>query len=76
MTRARLNTPELVLVAVALIVGVAAIAFGDRGGRRREARASAVVGRLATIAHRVERIRGVRFKTLPRPVVVTAPVAR
>src|SRR5829696_3308148 len=68
-------TPFAVALAIlALLIG-AAFAFpgGDEGSAARHPphRAAQPAASVATIARRVERIRGLRFRRLPRPVEVS-----
>jgi hypothetical protein len=84
--RRKLSTPDAVIaVSIAALVG-AGIAFGGGGSGSGSAAGGAasgpaaataqIVAKVSTIAHRVETIRGLRFKTVPRPLVVTPAQTR
>src|SRR3954463_14129352 len=78
MRKKGLSPPEFVVIGVLLVVLAAlGIAFGatsDEGGGGDST--AAVVAQVKPIAHRVEQIRGVRFRRLPEPVVVTPSQTR
>src|SRR3954454_23916196 len=62
--------------ALVVLVGVG-IAFGTRGSDHASASpADAVVAQVRPIAERVQAVRGLRFKTIPKPVVVTPQQTR
>ncbi len=67
-----------VVMAAALIALVAlGIAFGSSGGGSSSGSpADAVVAKVRPIAERVQLVRGLRFKTIPKPVVVTPQQTR
>lgn len=76
MTKPRIDTAGAVL----LVLAAAAIAFGAPGSGNpragKDASPREVVSEVATIAQRVERIRGVHFRTVPKPEVVTPAQTR
>src|SRR5690349_407821 len=69
------KTPPLsdLVMAAALIALVGfGFAFGSSGGgHAASSPADAVVAKVRPIAERVQAVRGLRFKTIPKPVVVT-----
>ena len=67
-----------VVMATALVVLVAlGIAFGSSGGDHAAPNPTgAVVAKVRPIAERVQTVRGLRFKTIPKPVVVTPQQTR
>jgi hypothetical protein len=77
MTKPQIGIPEIVIAAVLVVLAAVAIAFGtasDSGGNRSGA--AAVAAEVGPIARNVERIRGLRFKRVPKPVVVTPEQTR
>jgi hypothetical protein len=78
MTR-KAPTPELVIAAVLAVFVVAGIAVdcsSRGGGDASTAGARAATARVERIARRVETIRDLRFKQLPKPVIVTPAQTR
>lgn len=75
MLKLRPGLPETVIVALLALFVAGGIAFG---GRKSESRspAAATVAAVAPIAQRVETIRGLRFKHVPKPEVVTPAQTR
>lgn len=73
MTRKSLGTPEAVIASALLAFVVVGILFGGAGSgsNNRKDAAAVVAAEVRPIALRVQLIRGVRFKRIPRPVVVT-----
>src|SRR3954453_21128641 len=72
-----LSTPVAVIWGTLLALAALGIAFGatsDKGGGGDST--PAVVAQVKPIAHRVEQIRGLRFRRLPEPVVVTPSQTR
>ena len=63
------------MAGVLLALVALGIAVGNRGDHHRDA-AAAVVDQVAPIARNVERIRGLRFRKLPRPEVETPAATR
>src|SRR4051812_30955470 len=61
---------DVVMVALAVALVAIGIAVGNGGGDQRDP-ADAVVAEVKPIAQRVERIRGLRFKSIPKPEVVS-----
>jgi hypothetical protein len=79
--RRRAFTGEVVIGAllVALIVGgfvIGGTGSSSGGGGGGTAGARAAAAKVAPIARRVEKIRGLRFKHLPKPVIVSAAQTR
>jgi hypothetical protein len=77
--RGKLATPDVVIVGViaALVaVGVASGGGTEAGTSRARAGAEAAAAKVAPIARRVETIRGLRFKRLPKPLIVTPAQTR
>src|SRR4051794_9949775 len=78
--RQRAAAPETIIVAVLLALVAAGLAFGGSspsgGSGSDTAGASAAAARVAPIARHVEAIRGLRFKRLPRPLIVTPAQTR
>ncbi len=79
--RRRLATPETVIVAalIALVIGGLASGGGNGGsGKASDATAGAkkAAARVAPIARRVETIRGLRFKQVPKPLIVSPAQTR
>jgi hypothetical protein len=77
--RQKASSPEIVIVAVLVLFLAAGLAVGaasrDRGPSAA-AGAAAAARRVAPIARHVEAIRGLRFKRLPQPVIVTPAQTR
>jgi hypothetical protein len=78
MTKRGLGTGDTVIVAVLVVLAGLAIAFGssekeEQGG---ETAATAVAGKVDTIAKRVEKVRGLSFDEIPKPDVVTPDETR
>src|SRR4051812_14556282 len=79
MTKIRISTPYAVIVVLGLTLAVVAVALGgesDSPAGGHSAGAGAVVREVATIARRDEQIRGLRFKHVPRPLLVTPAETR
>jgi hypothetical protein len=72
------RTPVVVCVVLLLGLGAALVARGGDGGGGGGERAvrEPPAAPVATIARRVETLRGLRFRRLPEPVTVTAAQAR
>ena len=72
------RTPVVVCVVLLLGLGAALVARGGDGGGGGGERAvrEPPAAPVATIARRVEALRGLRFRRLPEPVTVTAAQAR
>jgi len=72
-----LGTPEIVIIAVLVALFALGAAFGKSGGSGHgQTGAQAVASQVATIARRDEAIRGLRFKHVPKPLVVTPAQTR
>jgi hypothetical protein len=71
----RIGTPEIVVGGTLVALVAIGIAFGTRGDQPLDP-ADAVLAQVTPIAHRVEAIRGVRFRRVPRPVLVTPAQTR
>src|SRR4051812_49102316 len=76
MRKMTLGTPELVIAGALVALVAVGIAFGSRGGGDTRDPADAVVAAVRPIALNVERIRGVRFRRIPRPELVTPAETR
>jgi len=77
--REKASSPEAVILALLVVLAAAGIALGssgDSGGESATAGAEAAAAKVAPIARRVETIRGLRFKQLPKPLIVTPAQAR
>jgi hypothetical protein len=79
--REKASGPESVILALLVVLAAAGIAFGGGGGSSSAAGgatagAEAAAARVAPIARRVETIRGLRFKQLPKPLIVTPAQTR
>ena len=79
--REKASSPEFVILALLVVLGAAGIAFGGGGGSgsgagTATAGAKAAAAKVAPIARRVETIRGLRFKQLPKPLIVTPAQTR
>jgi hypothetical protein len=76
--RQRASAPETILLAVLLVLVAAGLALGgsSSSGGTSVAGASAAAARVGPIARHVEAIRGLRFKHLPRPLIVTPAQTR
>jgi hypothetical protein len=76
--RDKASSPEVVIGVLLVLLVAAGIAFGSGsgGGDPATAGARAAAARVAPIARRVEAIRGLRFKQLPEPLIVTPAEAR
>jgi hypothetical protein len=73
--RSKATAPETVILALLALLVAGGVAFGGGGGTGTSgggatAGAEAAAARVAPIARRVETIRGLRFKTLPKPEIV------
>jgi hypothetical protein len=72
--REKASAPETVILALLVLLVAGGIALGggssSSGAGGATAGAEAVAARVTPIAHRVERIRGLRFKKLPKPQIV------
>jgi hypothetical protein len=66
----------VVLIAVLLVAGFALGGTGSSSGGGGTAGARAAAAKVAPIARRVEKIRGLRFKHLPKPLIVSAAQTR
>src|SRR3954447_16224608 len=65
------------MVAAFIVLVALGIAFGSSGGgHAASSPAGAVVAKVRPIAERVQAVRGLRFKTIPKPVVVTPQQTR
>jgi hypothetical protein len=64
------------LIAVLLVAGFVLGGTGSSSGGGGTAGARAAAAKVAPIARRVERIRGLRFKHLPKPLIVSAAQTR
>src|SRR3954471_3679518 len=65
-----------VLIVALLVGGFVLGGSGSSSGRGGTAGAHAAAAKVAPIARRVEAIRGLRFKHLPKPLIVTAAQTR
>src|SRR3954470_3971889 len=78
--RQRAAAPETIILAVLLALVAAGLGFGGSsssgGSGSGSGGASAAAARVAPIARHVEAIRGLRFKHLPRPLIVTPAQTR
>src|SRR3954468_19944262 len=77
--RVKAPTGEVVivgLIAVLLVAGFVLGGTGSSSGGGGTAGARAAAAKVAPIARRVERIRGLRFKHLPKPLIVSAAQTR
>src|SRR4051812_17106906 len=77
--RAKASSPEAVIVVLLVLLVAAGVAFGggsSDSGDPATAGARAAAAKVAPIARRVEAIRGLRFSTLPEPLIVTPAEAR
>src|SRR3954462_8820656 len=77
--RARASAPETIILAVLAVLIVAGLVFGGSPSSSSDASvagASDAAARVAPIARHVEAIRGLRFKRLPRPLIVTPAQTR
>jgi hypothetical protein len=71
------SAPETIVLALLAVLVAAGLAFGGAGGSvAATAGASAAAARVAPIARHVEAIRGLRFKHLPKPLIVTPAQTR
>jgi hypothetical protein len=73
--REKASAPETVILALLVLLVAGGVAFGGGGSSSpgaggATAGAEAAAARVTPIAHRVEAIRGLRFKRLPKPVIV------
>jgi hypothetical protein len=69
--------PETIVLALLAVLVACGLAFGGSGGGGPvTAGASAAAARVAPIARHVEAIRGLRFKHLPKPLIVTPAQTR
>jgi hypothetical protein len=66
----------VVLIAILLVAGFVLGGTGSSSGRGGTAGARAAAAKVAPIARRVETIRGLRFKHLPKPLIVSAAQTR
>jgi hypothetical protein len=73
-TASSLVTPLVICTILALVLAVGSVAFG--GEQAAPAATERPAASVATVARRVERIRGLRFDSTPRPKTVTAAQAR
>ena len=64
------------MIALAVALAALAIALGNGGGSSGKDPAAAVAAEVRPIAHRVEQVRGVRFKRIPPAEVVTPAQTR
>ena len=79
--RDKASSPETILFALLVLLVVAGVAFGGGGGGSGSddpatAGARAAAARVAPIARRVETIRGLSFKKIPEPLIVSPAQAR
>lgn len=77
--REKASAPESVILVLVVVLAAAGVAFGGgggSGGSSATAGAEAAAARVAPIARRVETIRGLRFKQLPKPLIVTPAQTR
>src|SRR3954452_3166470 len=77
--RVKAPTGEVVivgLIAVLLVGGFVLGGTGSSSGGGGTAGAKAAAAKVAPISRRVEKIRGLRFKRLPRPLIVTPAQTR
>jgi hypothetical protein len=78
--RDKASSPEAVIVVLLVLLVVLGVAFGSgsssSAGGGDAAGAEAAAARVTPIARRVETIRGLRFKELPKPEIVPPSQAR
>jgi hypothetical protein len=77
--RDKASAPETIILALLALLVVGGLAFGGSssgGGGSSASGASAAAARVAPIARHVEAIRGLRFKHLPRPLIVSPAQTR
>src|SRR3954447_8727540 len=74
MLKLQPGVPEIVIAATLLLLVAGGIAFGGRGDSRSPA--AQTVAAVGPLAKRVEAVRGLRFKHVPKPVLVTPAQTR
>lgn len=77
--RDKASSPEAVILVLLVLLLAVGLAFGGSGsssGSGDASGAKAAAARLAPIAHRVETIRGLPFKKLPSPIIVSPAQAK
>src|SRR4051812_4682328 len=79
--RDKASPPETIALVLLVLLAIGGVAFGGAGGSGSgdspaTAGAKAAAARVAPIARRVEAIRGLPFKKIPEPLIVTPAQAR
>src|SRR4051794_23851008 len=78
--RDKASPPETIALVLLVLLAIGGVAFGGGGSGSGDSRAiagaKAAAARVAPIARRVEAIRGLPFKKIPDPLIVTPGQAR